>query len=363
MLNLNNKEEIIKTQGGLNVIKSVDALQDQLSQAFNESFAVSFSSDYKSVKRVVVCGMGGSRFPSFIISKLFKNKLSVPYEIVDDYILPGYIDKDTLVVLSSYSGSTEEVLTCATTALKKGSLITGITTGGDLESFLKKNDLPFYLFNPKFNPSNQPRIGFGYMVGGHLGLLVNLGLIKESHTNINNAINNLRDITKSFSINVNAPLNPAKKMAESLIDKYPYYIVSEFLTGVGNAIANQTNETAKNISSFRIIPELNHHMMEGLKHPALLKDLAVFVFFFSNLYSERVQKRFKITKEVVEQNSIKTLWHELKGKNKIEQVFELMAFGSYLSMYLAALYEQDPTVIPFVDYFKDQLKKRCYFFT
>ena len=54
-------------------------------------------------------------------------------------------------------------------------------------------------------------------------------------------------------------------MAQKIINKYPYYIVSEFLTGVGNTIVNQTNETAKSISSFRVIPELNHHLMEGLK--------------------------------------------------------------------------------------------------
>src|SRR3989344_628075 len=357
MLDLDDKEEIIKTQGGESVIKSVDSLQDQLSQSFNEALEIKLSSEYKEAKNAVICGMGGSRFPSLIISKLFKDKFTIPYEVVDDYILPGYAGKDTLVILSSYSGSTEEVLTCANSALGKEALITGITSGGALEVFFKENSLPFYLFDPKFNPSNQPRIGFGYMVGGHLGLLINLRFINENPDEIKKAIDNLKDIVSNLRLDVDKADNPAKKMAEALLDKYPYYIVSEFLSGVGNAIANQTNETAKTISSYRIIPELNHHMMEGLKHPSMLKDIAIFVFFFSNLYSERIQKRFKITKDVVEQNSIKALWHELKGRNKIDQTFELMAFGSYLSMYLAALRKEDPTVIPYVDYFKEQLKK------
>lgn len=358
MLDLDNKEDVIKSQGGESVIKSVDALQDQLRQSFNESSEIVFSDNYRSAKNIVICGMGGSRFPSLIISKLFKEKFSVPYEIVDDYILPGYVNKETLVILSSYSGTTEEVIACANKALEKQAIVTGITTGGELADIFTKNSISFYLFDPIFNPSNQPRIGFGYMVGGHLGLLINLGLINENPDEIKKAIDNLKDIISNLRLGVGKIDNPAKKMAEDLLDKYPYYIVSEFLAGVGNALANQTNETAKNISSFRIIPELNHHMMEGLKHPLMLKDIAVFVFFFSNLYSERIQKRFKITRDVVEQNSIKTLWHELKGKNKIEQVFELMAFGSYLSMYLAALRKEDPTVIPFVDYFKEQLKHR-----
>lgn len=357
MLDLDNKEEIIKTQGGVNVIKSINSLQNQLSQSFNETLSINFSPDYKNAKKAVICGMGGSRFPSLIISKLFKNKFNIPYEIVDDYILPGYVDKETLVILSSYSGTTEEVLTCAKNAFNKGCIVTGITAGGDLAKIFSDKNIPFYLFDPKYNPSEQPRIGFGYMVGGHLGLLINLGYIKEDKKIINDSIDRLKNLTSIFTIETILSDNPVKKMAKDLFDKYPYYIVSEFLTGVGNAMANQTNETAKTISSFRIIPELNHHMMEGLKHPLELSKLAVFVFFFSNLYSDRIKKRFKITKDVVEQNKIQTIWYELKGENKIEQVFELMAFGSYLSMYLATLNGEDPKTIPYVDYFKNKLKE------
>ena len=357
MLDLNNKEEIIKTQGGLNVIKSIESLQDQLSQSFNEALSINFPLNYKSAKKAVICGMGGSRFPSLIISKLFKSEFTIPYESVDDYILPGYVDKETLVILSSYSGTTEEVLTCANSAFDKGAIVTGITAGGDLAKIFSEKDVLFYLFDPKFNPSQQPRIGFGYMVGGHLGLLMNLGYINEDKKNINSSIDKLKDLSSNFTIETVLSNNPAKKIAKDILDKYPYYIVSEFLIGVGNAIANQTNETAKTISSFRVIPELNHHMMEGLKHPSELVGIAVFIFFFSNLYSERIKKRFMITKDVVEQNKIQTIWHELKGQNKIEQVFELMAFGSYLSMYLAAIGGEDPTVIPYVDYFKNKLKE------
>ena len=357
MPDLDNKEEIIKSQGGLNVIESINSLQKQLTQSFNEALAIDFPSPYKNAKKAVICGMGGSRFPSIIISKLFKDKFKIPYEIVDDYILPGYVDNETLVILSSYSGTTEEVLICSKNAINKNAIITGITAGGELSEFFKEKKLPFYLFDPKYNPSNQPRIGFGYMVGGHLGLLINLGYINEEKDLINKSIEKLKQLTSSYLVDIQTSENPVKKLALEIINRYPYYVVSEFLIGVGNAMANQTNETAKTISSFRVIPELNHHMMEGLKHPSELSKFAIFIFFYSNFYSERIRKRFLITKDVVEQNKIKTTWYELKGDNTIEQVFELMAIGSYLSMYLAAVRGEDPTVIPYVDYFKNKLKE------
>lgn len=357
MISLNDKDAILKTQGNNRVLESVNDLPQQLYQAFTESKNTAFPSNYSQVKNIVVCGMGGSRFPALIIRELFKDSFSIPYLINDDYVVPGFVNKDSLVILSSYSGTTEEVIACGKSALEKGAKIAGIAIGGEVSTFLKKIGAPTYIFNPQYNPSGQPRIGFGYNVGGHLGLLFKLGLINLSKESIEKSLANLPSLLKSFLIGVPIKNNPAKQLAKKLYKKYPYYIVSEFLIGVGNAIANQTNETAKSISSFRVIPELNHHLMEGLKFPDVLRHLELFVFFYSKFYSPQIQKRFHITKDVVEQNKIKTYWHELQGKSKIEQVFELMGLGSYVTMYLAALYNQSPSSIPYVDYFKKKLKE------
>lgn len=357
MINLDNSDSIINTQGGDEVIKSVNALPQQLQQAFKEALNVSFPENFKNVKNILVCGMGGSRFPSLIIKDLFKKSLTVPYDINDDYNLPGFVDTDSLVILSSYSGTTEEVIECGKFAKKIGAKIAGIAIGGEVSLFLKKINAPTYTINPIHNPSAQPRIGFGYNVGGHLGFLFKLGFVRQQKSLIENSINNLPSLLSSFGIDVPTKNNLAKQLAQKIYNKFPYYIVSEFLSGVGNAIANQTNETAKSISSFRVIPELNHHLMEGLKFPDVLRNLELFIFFYSKLYSPQIRKRFVITKDVVEQNHIQTYWHELKGKNTTEQVFELMGFGSYMTMYLAALYNQSPTSIPYVDYFKKKLKE------
>ncbi len=340
------------------VLKSIDALPKQLTQSFVQTQEIDFPLYYKNIKNIIVAGMGGSRFPSLIIRELFKEKITLPYLVNDDYTLPGFVDKKTLVILSSYSGNTEEVIEMGRAAFKKRAKLTGITSGGELASFLKQVAVPRYIFNPGYNPSKQPRIGFGYMVGGHLGFLVKLGFLKEKKEKIAAATEKLFSLIKVFKKSVPEKENPAKRLAKKLYQKYPYYIVSEFLTGVGNAVANQTNETAKTISSFRVIPELNHHLMEGLRFPKSHKKIALFVFFFSQLYSPPIKKRFLITKEVVEKNGVKTIWYQLQGKNKIEQVFELMALGSYFTMYLSLLYRQNPALVPYVEYFKNKLKEK-----
>jgi glucose/mannose-6-phosphate isomerase len=165
---------------------------------------------------------------------------------------------------------------------------------------------------------------------------------------IENGIENLRRLNQEDS---------AKQLTQKLVNACPSFIVAEFLNGCGNALANEVNETAKNFAEFRIIPELNHHLMEGLKNPSSMKEISKFVFFFSKLYSPSIQKRFLITREVVEQNGIEAIWHELKTEDKISQVLETLQLGSLMSMYLSEAYGENPTAIPFVDYFKKRLKE------
>ncbi|OGK42057.1 hypothetical protein A3A74_00240 [Candidatus Roizmanbacteria bacterium RIFCSPLOWO2_01_FULL_35_13] len=357
MINLDNKEAILKLQKGDKVIKSIEAFPKQLRQSIDDSLSIKFPEEYKKVNNIVVCGMGGSRFTPLVVRELFKKNLSLPFIINDDYVLPKFVNENSLVLLSSYSGTTEEVVFCGETAKKRGAKLTGIASGGKVINFLKNEGLPHYQFNPTNNPSGQPRIGFGYIIGGVTGMLLQLNLLNISKNEIDNAIINLPKILSEFSIDIPLKNNPAKQFAKKIFNKYPYYVVSEFLTGVGNAIQNQTNENAKQISSFRMIPELNHHLMEGLKLPILHREMALFILFFSKLYSSAIQKRFYITKDIIEQNKIQTIWHELKGATTIEQTFELLGFGSFFTMYLSVLNNQNASLIPYVDYFKKKLKE------
>ena len=354
---LEDKNQILNLQGDEKVLTSIYSLDKQIKQAYFEAKKMKFPKEYFAVENITIGGMGGSRFPTLIVYYLLKDQFKTPVIINDNYTLPAFVNKKTLFIASSYSGTTEEVLAMLEEAKNKKILISGITAGGELAKKLTNLKVPFYQFNPIYNPSGQPRIGFGYAVGGLLGLFLSLGVLKIKEDEFEKAISFLTEVIKNFSIETPFENNEAKKLASFLFEKYPFYIVSEFLTGVGNALANQTNETAKAISDFRVIPELNHHLMEGLKHPEILKKLLVFVFFESSLYSPPVQKRFLITKEVVEKNNIKTFTYKLLGKNKIEQVFELMALGSFLSMYLSVLYKENPAAIPYVDYFKKRLKE------
>lgn len=350
--------DVMKQKDPSNVLGSTGMFPDQCRQAWEESTNVQFPVTYKQVQNIVVVGMGGSRFTPKTIGALYRKIITVPYEICEDYSVPGYVNKDSLVILSSYSGTTEEVLAAGKDALQKGAKLAGIMKkGSPISAFLDENHVPGYFFEPKSNPCGQPRIGGGYLLMGHLGLLQSLGFVAVKNKEVNDAIDFARGIGKKYTADVPAPQNPAKQLAQMLKDKHLFIITAEFLKGFGNAMANQVNETAKMISDYRYISELNHHMLEGLTYPETLHQNGFFLFFLSHCYSESIKKRFTITKDVVEKQHVATYNLELSGPNKLSQVLEAFTLSGFTTFYMAMLYDRDPVAIPWVDYFKAELAK------
>src|SRR3972149_5428555 len=251
------------------VLESTGMFADQCRQAWQEAGAIVYPEEYKKVKNIVVCGMGGSRFTPRTIKELFKDRITLPYEINEDYTLPAYVNADTLVLLSSFSGTTEEVLACAKSAKEKGAKLSGLMVDGkgSITAYLKEQGGPAYFFNPKYNPCGQPRIGGGYLLMGHAGLLRALGVLSLEEQEVQEAIEWAQKVASTMKADIPATSNPAKLLAKTLLDTHPFLVTSEFLRGFGNGFANQINETAKLVSDPRHIPELNHHFMEGLKRP------------------------------------------------------------------------------------------------
>ncbi|HKY74437.1 MAG TPA: bifunctional phosphoglucose/phosphomannose isomerase [Patescibacteria group bacterium] len=339
-----------------NVLGSIEHLPDQIEHAWSDTKAIQVSDAYKKVHKIVVSGMGGSALGAHVIKTLFKDTLKQPLEIVNHYELPEYVDKDTLVVLSSYSGTTEETLISAEDAKKRGAKIAVITAGGKLEEFANKEGCLLYKIVPAHNPSNQPRMAIGYSVFGQLGLFNAMGLISIFDSEVAELVALLRKNAKLLNPD-SKEKNTAKFLAYSAFDKMVALIGAEHLEGALHVFNNQLNENAKNFTDYLVVPELNHHYMESLSFPKHMKDSVLFLVFNSNLYSPRVQKRIPLTIDVINQNGFTAEMVQTVWKTKMQQVWEAIQLGAFTNFYLAMLNGINPAPIPWVDYFKKKLGK------
>ena len=339
------------------MLGSIQLVGKQIEQVWKVAKGLKIPASYRNIDNIVVLGMGGSALGAHIIKELYKKDLGIPVEIVNNYHVPGFVNNKTLVIASSYSGTTEEAVSAVQEARLKKAKIVVISSGGTLAFWAKKNKIPALVFPTEFNPAGSPRMGLGYSIFGQIAILANAGVLRVTSYEIQKVLTTISIYEKTFGADNPEDANPAKQFAGKLLDKSVWYIASEHLCGNAHVAANQMNENAKKFAGYFVIPELNHHLMEGMLFPNTNKENIRFVMLESDLYDKRVQKRYAITREVLEKNGISFVSYKCQEKKALMQVCEILLLGSYISYYSAILEGIDPTAIPFVDFFKEQLKK------
>lgn len=334
-----------------NLLGSIEHLPQQLEHAWEDIQKLDIKPLEQKPKNIIMFGMGGSALGAFIIKELYAKTLDISIEVINDYHLPAYATNESLVVLSSYSGTTEEVLHAGSEAIERRCQITAIASGSKLIDLARANYWSYYQIDAVHNPSNQPRMAVGYSVFGQLGLMSKLGVIDLGHDQVSQVTTLLKSRNDNLapdSIND----NQAKVLANLCVDKHLVLTGAEHLKPGMHVFNNQLNENSKHLTTELRIPELNHHYLEALSHPAGSDKNHLFVFVQSDLFDQRVNKRIELTEAIVREKGFGTYVIRVTSGNRLEQVFELMQVGAYTSYYLAMLHGIDPAPIPNVDKFK-----------
>lgn len=328
------------------VLKSIRLFPDQIQQSYSEVSLLDLPETHRALDNIVIGGMGGSLFSYFVINSFFASELVCPLLAQNDYKLAPYINEKSLFITSSYSGNTEEVLTLARQADSSQAKLLIITAGGELGALAQEKNWPIYQFSPKNNPSNQPRIGLGYMIFGALALLERLGYLESHQDDFATAISYLKE--KQLELE-----QKARALSEKLKDRFVILIGAEHLSGAVHVCRNQINENAKCFASYNLIPELNHHLLEGLTNPTNMP--ISFLFYSSSFYDSKNNKRMELTEEVIGKQNREVNKTDLTSPNKLADLLIHLQFGSLLTYFLAIQYGVDPAQVPWVDYFKERL--------
>ncbi|HVM91061.1 MAG TPA: SIS domain-containing protein [Verrucomicrobiae bacterium] len=330
---------------GHGILASIEALPEQILAGWRTAKAVRFPSR-KTPSEVIISGMGGSGLGADVIRSAFADRLRVPFTVVNGYHLPSWTSRNSLVVLSSYSGTTEETLSTAAEALKKKARVAAITTGGSLLELAKVYRWPHVLIDEATNPSNQPRMAIGSAAFALAGLLVKAGVLKIADREIRSLASFLKRT---------ATAGVAQDVAEKGEFRFLLLIGAEHLTGASHVFNNQINENAKQLSTYLALPEIDHHLLEGISFPEGVKKHLLAIFFQSDLYHPQNRKRVELTAELFAEHGIEPLIVTPEGKTKLEQAWQAIQFGSRVSLALAQKHRIDPEPVPNVARLKRKL--------
>jgi glucose/mannose-6-phosphate isomerase len=307
-------------------------------------------------KNIVVLGMGGSAIGGELLMDWLQDKLAVPIQICRDYILPAYVNKDTLVFVNSYSGNTEETLSAFLEAVKRKCTILAITSGGQLGQFCAKLKIPTVTV-PK---GLQPRAAVPYLFFPLAVLMQKLGLISGIEAELDETITVIETVGKANAPDVPVNVNKAKQVATEVVGTIPVIYGFRQYTGVANRIKCQFNENGKTPSKTETFPELNHNETVGYDAPkTLTKNLSILLIRDPQEPAE-LKNRIDATNELVFQKTTKTLLLTPQGASKLARMFSVIVIGDYASVYLAILQNKDPTPVKIIDQIKQELAKRSH---
>ncbi len=333
------------------IFDAIDAQPAQLRLNFADSMGDKLSLELGlGVRNIVFAGMGGSALAGAIVKNWLSEQLLVPLEVVRGYDLPGYVNERSLVFVSSASGNTEEALSCLKNAQRKNAQVIVLSSGGLLEKAAKKK----VLLDIELQHYSQPRLGVFADIKALVCVLENLGLTGkvDMRRELENAANFLDTQKAQWNLDA-ADDNTARTIAKQLHGKATIVYTGPTLASAGYKWKIDINENAKQMASANVSPELNHNEMQGWLFPN--NKHAQVVELHSTLDSERVKKRFMVTRQVLAKHGYEPIAIEVVGSTRIQQLLSTIMLGDYVSAYLGILNGIDPSPVDLVEKFKQEL--------
>lgn len=307
--------------------------------------------ELNSIENVVITGMGGSSLPAVFL-KSWPGTLR-PLEIVHDYTLPEWVNAKTLVIVSSYSGNTEETLSVLADAEAKGGQIVVTAAGGKLADLAGEKNLPLLTIPGGI----QPRMSSFYFLAAFTQILENAKVVKEGSVAELAAVGDwLKDQTGSWQPEVATAQNPAKQLAQELMGRSVVIYAGPKLWPAANKWKICCNENAKNVAWTYQYPEFNHNEFIGWSSHPVEKPYAI-VEIRSNLEHPRVKKRFEVSERLLSGMRPAPNVVVPQGETLLQQLLWSAAFGDFVTLYLALLNGVNPTPVDLVEKFKAELNK------
>lgn len=296
------------------------------------------------IQNIIVTGLGGSGIGGTILAELIQSECPVPVIINKDYFLPEFVNNHSLVIISSYSGNTEETISAMQQAIAKKAQIVCVTSGGQILEIAKQHQYDTIII-PGGHP---PRSCIGYSLVQLIKIIQFNGFVKTDFLKqVKDAITLLN--TEHHSIKAEAD-----KIAKQLFQKLTVIYSLGTCEGTAVRFRQQINENSKMLCWHHTLPEMNHNELVGWVEKN--SNLAVVTFRTSFDY-ERTIKRYELCKPLFSQYSSSVIDVIAKGKTKTEQFFYLINIGDWISCYLADLKNIDPIEVNVITKLKNELAK------
>jgi glucose/mannose-6-phosphate isomerase len=294
---------------------------------------------------VMVCGMGGSAIGGDLAAAALGDRLTRPLVTIRGYELPSWATPEWTVLLSSYSGNTEETLACFAAADALGTRRIVASTGGTLAENAREAGVPV-IGLPGLLPA--PRTAVAYMLVCAAEVAALAGAAPRIHTEI--------DAAAAFLEGAADDLCPrAAEIAARLDDTLPVVYGADLTAAVVRRWKGQVNENAEIPAFFSELPEADHNELCGWAGTAATGARLSAVMLEDRDQHPRERRRFELTAETIEATGADVVRIETLGETRVARLLWATMLGDLVSLRLAEARGIDPLPVEALEQLKAAL--------
>jgi glucose/mannose-6-phosphate isomerase len=320
------------------------SVYDKWPEIAKESFQLELNKiEFPGINHIVFAGMGGSGTIGTVFSSIL-SKSNIHVSIVNGYILPKTVDKDTLVVTTSISGNTVETLTVLNSTKLLGCKVLACSSGGKIEDYCIKNEIEFR----KIPMIHSPRASFVSFLYAMLKVLS--PIIPIQIHDINESINELEK-TREYIFSENLSSNNTAFELANKISGIPLIYYPAGLQAAAIRFKSSLQENTKMHALAEDVIEACHNGIVAWDYPSQIIPILI---EGEDDYI-KTKERWMILKEFFDSKNIEYLEIFSGNGNILTKLARLIYILDYSTIYKAAMLKIDPSPIDPIDYIKKKL--------
>lgn len=316
----------------------------QLAEAINIGNNAKLNASKNKISNVLICGLGGSGIGGSIVAELVVSNATVPINVTKGYFIPAYVNENTLVIISSYSGNTEETLNCMELAIAKNAKIVSVTSAGKVLEISRTKGLD----NIVVPGGMPPRSCLGYSLTQLFFILGFFEIISMNYKA------ELEAAVKLIDSEENNIIAEAAQIAEKLKGKIPVIYATTYNEGIAIRFRQQLNENSKILCWHHIVPEMNHNELVGWTEKN--DNLSVLIFLDKDDYARNLA-RVDINKEVIKKYASAITEIYSQGNSVIEKAIYFIHLSDWISVALGEARGVDLMEVNVINHLKSALSK------
>ena len=336
-----NFEELEKIDSK-KMFKTYDMWPDMAKESYEQEFS---KPEFKDIDHVVFAGMGGSGTIGDVFSSIL-SKNDIHTSVVKGYLLPKTVDKNTLVVVTSVSGNTQEALIVLKNSQNSKAKFVAFSSGGIIKEYALKNKINYQ----EIKMEHSPRASFPKYIFSILRTLESVIHVKKS--DVLNTISEMEMLRKNiFSNNLNEDniaLNLAKWITGIPVIYYPWGLQSAAIR-----FKNSLQENSKlHVATEDVIEACHNGIVSWEKdsnmQPILIQGYDDYV---------KTKERWRILKEFFNLKQIEYKEVSSVKGNIISKIVNLIYLLDYTSIYRSVISGVDPSPVSAIDFIKEHLSE------